>query len=60
MKTNLKTVLVKFENEKYNYKTSVNANSSEESLRRYFVGASFDMGCYPIENMQVCIDIEIS
>lgn len=57
--SNLKTVSVLFNDNTLNYKTSVNGECSEESLRKYFVGKFFDMGSFPVENMQKCINIEI-
>lgn len=56
---NLKTVEVIFKNPQYNYKTAVNAKSSKESLIEYFVGTSFDLGVFPKEDFQKCIDIKI-
>jgi hypothetical protein len=59
MSNHLKTVQVKFQNPKYNYSTSVSALSSLESLKKYFVGTSFDLGVYPKEDFQKCIDIDV-
>lgn len=53
------TVLVKFRNESYNYKTSVSGAAGDDSIRAYFVGQAFDVGSYPVENVQRCIGIEI-
>ena len=55
----MKTVKVIFADSKYNYSTSVSEASTEDSLRRYFVGSRLNMGSYPIEDMQVCTDIEL-
>lgn len=54
----LNKVIVKFEDEKYNYCTSVNQLSYED-LTKYFVGTFFNMGKYPIENFQKCVGIEL-
>jgi len=54
----LNTVYVKFKDEKYNYYTSVNAQCSLEELKSYFIGKYFNLGVYPIENMQKCIKID--
>jgi len=59
MKTNWKGVLVKFEDSKYNYKTSVNANRDDESIIKYFVGQIFNLGNVE-DNCQKCIEIEIT
>ena len=29
-------------------------------MTKYFVGTVFNMGVYPAENMQRCVDIEVS
>lgn len=55
----MKSVTVIFADCKYNYSTSVNGKCSDAELRKYFVGTSFDMGPYPTENFQKCIDIKI-
>ena len=52
-------ILVKFENEKYNYETQVSNTAGDDSIRAYFVGQAFDVGSYPVENVQRCIGIEI-
>jgi hypothetical protein len=54
----LKSVKVIFKNPVYNYVTSVNGKSSEEGLRNYFVNTVFDVGGYPVEDLQKCIDIK--
>lgn len=56
----MQTVKVIFSNDKYNYYTSVSEKSTEDSLRKYFVGSWLNMGCYPIEDMQRCVDIELN
>ena len=55
----MKTVKVIFKNPKFNYITSINPNVSDKDIRSYFINSSFNVGCYPIENLQVCINIEI-
>ena len=40
----LKTAHVQFQNEKYNYKTSVTGQCSDEEIRAYFVGQSVNFG----------------
>lgn len=55
----MKTVKVLFADSKYNYCTAVNESSTEDSLKKYFVGTTFNMGSYPVENMQVCTDVEL-
>ena len=54
----LNEVKVIFENPIYNYSTDVSALSTEESATAYFVGREFNVGVYPVENMQKCIAIE--
>ena len=56
----MKTVKVIFENPIYNYSTVVNPKCSERELRKYFVNQYFSVECYPVENLQKCINIEIS
>lgn len=55
---NLNNVKVLFSNSKYNYETNVSSNSTEQTAKEYFVGKYFDLGIYPKEDMQKCIDIE--
>ena len=52
-------VLVKFADESYNYKTRVSGTAGDEGILAYFVGQLFDVGTYPVENIQRCIGIEI-
>jgi len=59
MQDNFKTVTVKFKNPIYNYQTSVGAECSDSEISRYFVGQWFNVGVYPVENMQQCCGIEI-
>lgn len=54
----MEAVRVKFENEAYNYSTSVNPKATEEDLKDYFIGTSFDLGLFPVEDFQQCIDID--
>jgi hypothetical protein len=42
----------------YNYVTSVSLTTTETDCKDYFIGKFFDVGFYPKENMQQCIDIE--
>lgn len=57
-KDNLNGVKVYFADSSLNYYTSVSAQSTKESTEQYFVGKHFNMGVFPIENMQKCIAIE--
>ena len=54
------SVKVIFRNPKYNYTTSVSDATTEETARIYFVNTSFDLGVYPNEDLQVCIDIKFN
>lgn len=54
---NMKVVKVIFKDSKYNYMTNI--NGSEEKVRDYFVDAWLNMGVFPNEDMQQCIDIEM-
>lgn len=54
----LNSVKVLFENPEHNYKTSVSAESTEETVKHYFVGKYFDMGRFPNEDFHKCIGIE--
>ena len=64
----LKTAHVQFTNEKYNYKTSVNGQCSDEEIKAYFVGQSVNFGGIryidgvetEIDNLQTCIRCDIS
>lgn len=60
MKNNLNIVKVIFEDPMYNYFTHVSHNSTEEGCGSYFIGKYFDVGIYPKENMQKCIDIKFT
>lgn len=55
----LKTALVKFEDSKYNYKTSVNGNLSDEEIKQYFVGMYINCAPFPDEKMKKCVECEI-
>ena len=54
----MKTIKVIFENPDYNYITSVNLKTTDKENIDYFVNTVFNVGCYPVENMQKCIKIE--
>ena len=54
----MKAVRVKFENETYNYITSVNPKATKEDLEDYFIGKQFDLGVFPVEDFQKCIGID--
>lgn len=56
----LNSVKVLFDNPQHNYTTDVSAQSTEQSASSYFVGKQFDMGQYPIENLQTCKAIEFT
>jgi len=53
--SNLKIAYVKFDNEKYNYSTSVNGRLKDEDIIFYFKGQFFNLG-HIKDNMQKCID----
>jgi hypothetical protein len=55
----MKTVKVMFADSQYDYTTSVNPKATNEELKKYFIGARFNVGAYPVENMQECINIII-
>ena len=55
----MKTVNIIFSNPQFNYKTSVSEKATAESIKDYFVDKYFNVGVYPIENMQKCINVEI-
>ena len=57
---NLNNVKVIFSNSQYNYETNVSANATEQTTKEYFVGKYFDLGIYPKEDIQKCIDIEFT
>jgi len=56
----LNSVKVKFEDSANDYETNVSSQTTEITAIRYFVGKYFDMGIYPVENMQQCIGIEFT
>lgn len=55
----LQVVRVEFADSIYNYETSVSWTVKLSDLRDYFVGSRFDMGSYPIEDMQTCTSIKL-
>jgi hypothetical protein len=59
-KMNFTSVTVVFEDAKYNYTTSVNPNCTDEEIKEYFCGKMFDVGAYPVENMQIAVGVVIS
>lgn len=56
----LNTVNVIFEDEQYNYSTSVSYVTTEESCKNYFVNKHFNVGNYPSEILRKCIAIEFT
>jgi len=54
----MNAVKVMFSDSKYNYTTSVSAQSTEQSCNAYFVGEAFNMGQYPKDDYQQCTSIE--
>jgi len=56
----LGVVEVKFSDPKYNYQTNVNPKITEKEAREYFVGKRFDLGVFPKEDYQECIDIDFT
>lgn len=63
----LKTAHVQFQNEKYNYKTSVNGKCSDEEIKAYFIDKVFNLGGITYidgketetDNMQQCIKCDV-
>lgn len=53
-----KTANVFFEDEKYNYSTSVNPKQSDEDIINYFKGVWFNLGLVA-DNMQKCINCTV-
>jgi len=56
----LNTVKVKFEDSTNDYTTNVSTQTTEITAMQYFVGKRFNVGSYPVENMQQCIGIEFT
>lgn len=54
----MKAIIVKFENEAYNYITSVNPKVTKKDVEDYFIGKQFDMGVFPVEDFQKCIGVD--
>lgn len=42
----------------HQWKTTVNPNVENKSIKEYFLNRHFDVGAYPKEDMQKCIKIE--
>lgn len=55
----LQAIEVIFSDPKHNYKTSVSWTISESNLRDYFVNQTFNVGQYPTDDWQECIDINL-
>jgi hypothetical protein len=55
----MKSVKILFSDSKHNYSTSINPKCSEEDIKKYFLNKWFNVGAYPIENMQKCVSVEI-
>ena len=56
----LNSVKVMFQDSQYDYETNVSADSTKESAEAYFLNTLFDVGVFPIENLQECISIEFT
>jgi hypothetical protein len=56
----LNSVKVLFEDSKYNYTTDVSSQTTEITAMQHFVGKCFNMGVFPVENMQQCIGIKFT
>jgi len=56
----LNTVKVKFEDSINDYTTNVSSQTTEITAMQYFVGKRFNVGCFPVEDMQQCIGIEFT
>jgi hypothetical protein len=56
----LNSVKVIFADEKYNYETSMSANSTEQTVKKYFVGKRFNVEAYPKQDLKECINIEFT
>lgn len=54
----MNSVQVMFSDPKYNYITSVSAQLTEKSCTDYFVGAAFNVGQYPTDDYQRCVNIK--
>lgn len=54
----MKAIIVKFENESYNYVTSVNPKLTKKDIKDYFVGKKFNVGAFPVEDFQKCTGID--
>ena len=56
----LNTVKVLFADPQHNYSTNVSAQTTEITAVQYFVGKRFNVGSFPVEDMQQCIGIEFT
>lgn len=48
-----------FEDQANNYKTPVNGKLTDQEIKEYFINNVFNVGAYPVENVQICINVEI-
>lgn len=55
----LKIAEVLFENSKYNYTTSVNGQLSDEEIKTYFEGKTFNLGNGDKDDLQKCIKCNV-
>ncbi len=53
----MNSVKVIFNDSKFNYITTVSNQTTKQKAINYFVNTFFDVGMFPIENMQKCIKI---
>lgn len=54
----MKAIKVIFQNDKYNYFTDVNPKVTQKDIESYFIGKKFNLGVFPVEDMQECINVE--
>lgn len=53
----LRYTRVLFKNKEYNYGTSLSKDISNKDIETYFVNTSFNLGAFPVEDLQVCIGV---
>ena len=57
-KSRFKTAYVQFKDPSYNYRTSVNAEVTDEEIVNYFKGKHFNLGSLE-DNVQICIECNV-
>lgn len=54
-----KIATVMFANSKYDYETIVSGKVPDSQVKAYFKGSVFNLGKYPAESPQLCVECEV-